>query len=81
VTGDLLAAYACRAAALAAMAGSVPLALNQQWLAFALLLWLVPSLLLVDRRARRAHARSPRQAHVQHLQTSTSTTRKDTTTA
>jgi len=70
VTGDLLAAYACRAAALAAVAGSIPLALNHRWLAFALVLWMVPSLLLVGRLARRAHAR-----------TTSTQPRKDTTPA
>ncbi len=68
MTGDLYAACACRVAALAAVAGSVPLALNQQWLAFALLLWLVPSLLIVGGLCHRAHAR-------------TTSTRKDTTRA
>lgn len=58
MTVDLYAACACRAAAIAAVAGSVPLALNQQWLAFALVLWLVPSLVLVGHFARRAHART-----------------------
>lgn len=68
MTGDLLAAYTCRAAALAAMAGCIPLAVDGRWLAFALLLWLVPSLLLVAALAKRAHAR-------------TTPTRKDTTRA
>lgn len=68
MTGDLLAAYTCRAAALAALVGSVPLALDGLYLAFTLVLWLVPSLLLVASRARRAHAR-------------TTPTRKDTTRA
>ena len=79
MTVDLLAARACRAAAVAALAGCIPLALAHNWLAVALVLWMVPSLLLVDRRARRAHARSQRQAPVHDLQT-TPPTRKDTPT-
>jgi hypothetical protein len=82
VTNDLLAAQACRAAALAAMAGCIPLALDRQWLAFALLLWMVPSLLLGDRLARRAHARSLCQGRVHDLQTTSPTPiRKDSTPA
>jgi hypothetical protein len=66
VTRDLLAAYTCRAAALAVLAGCIQLAVAHQWLTFALLLWLAPSLLLVASRAQRAHVR-------------TTPTRKDTT--
>lgn len=58
MNGDLRTSRVCRAAALAAAAGAVWLAVVHQWLAFGLLLWLVPSLLLVDGRARAAHARS-----------------------
>lgn len=56
--GDLRTSRVCRAAALAVTAGSVWLAVAHQWLAFGLLLWLVPSLLLVDGRARAAHDRA-----------------------
>lgn len=68
MTRDLLAAQACRTVALAIVAGCIPLAFAGQWLAFALLLWLVPSLLLVGGLCHRAHAR-------------TTTTRKDATRA
>lgn len=55
--GDLVTARSCCAAAAAAVAVCVLLAASQQWLAFALVLWLVPSLLLVASQARRAHNR------------------------
>lgn len=55
VTGDLLTARSCRAAAAAATAIGVLLAAGQQWLAAGLVLWLVPSLLLVGGLAHRAH--------------------------
>ncbi|WP_399559371.1 hypothetical protein [Streptomyces chartreusis] len=57
VSGDLVAAYACRAAAVVAGAGSVYLGIAQQWLIFWLVLWLVPSLLVVGGLAHRAHNR------------------------
>lgn len=57
MTVDLVTAHAARAAAVAASAGSVCLGIADQWLAAALVLWLVPSLLLVGSRAHRAHAK------------------------
>ncbi|MCL8016907.1 hypothetical protein [Streptomyces sp. AS02] len=57
MTGDLLAARSCRAAAAAAAAACVLLAAGGQWLAAALVLWLVPSLLAVGGLAHRAHTR------------------------
>lgn len=81
MTAYLRVARACILAALAITAGCALLAVNRQWLAFGLILWLVPSLLLVAALARRAHIRS-RQARVHDLQTRTSTTTwKDATTA
>lgn len=58
VTGDLLTARSCRAAAAAATAACVLLAAGRQWLAAGLVLWLVPSLLLVGGLAQRAHTRA-----------------------
>jgi hypothetical protein len=80
VNGDLLIARVCRAAALAAVAGCIPLALDGQWLAFALVLWIVPGLLIVGGLCHLAHTRALCQARVHDLQTRTSTTnpRKDT---
>lgn len=80
MTGELLAAQACRATAVAVMAGCIPLALDHHWLAFALLLCMVPGLLIVGGCCHRAHAHSLRQARVHDLQT-TPPTRKDTTPA
>lgn len=57
VTGDLYAARACRAAAVAVVVASVWLAMVHQWLASGLVLWMVPSLLLVAGQAHRAHTR------------------------
>lgn len=57
MTPDLMTAYACRIAAVSACAGGASLATAGQWLPGALLLWLVPSLLLVAHRARLAHTR------------------------
>jgi hypothetical protein len=57
VTGDLLTAQACRAAAVAAAVACVWLAAVQQWLAAGLVLWLVPSLLAVGGLAHRSHNR------------------------
>lgn len=62
MTGDLLTARACRAAA---MAGAC-LAVVHLWLAAGLVLWLVPSLLVVGGLAHRAHARQnhgPKEGH------------------
>lgn len=56
-TGDLLTAHSCRAAAVAAVAACLVLAAGRQWLASGLVLWLVPSLLLVASQARHAHTR------------------------
>lgn len=57
VSRDLVTARACRAAAVAACVAAVVLAVVHQWLAFGLVLWLVPSLLLVAGLAHRAHRR------------------------
>lgn len=57
VTGDLATAHVCRAAAGAAAVGAACLGIAHQWLAFWLVLWLMPSLLLVGGLARRAHVR------------------------
>lgn len=57
---DLMTSYACRTAAVTAFAGGASLTLAHEWMAGALLLWLVPSLLLVACRARLAHARPHR---------------------
>lgn len=57
VSGDLFTARACRTAAVAAVVASVWLAAAHHWLASGLVLWLVPSLLLVAGQARRAHTR------------------------
>ena len=59
MTVDLVTLYACRTAAVTATAGGASLTLAHEWLAGALLLWLVPSLLLIANRARLAHARTP----------------------
>ncbi|MGW0014732.1 hypothetical protein ACWDVX_33895 [Streptomyces tendae] len=59
MTFDLMTSYACRTAAVTAFAGGASLTLAHEWLAGALLLWLVPSLLLVACRARLAHTRTP----------------------
>ncbi|KPC63309.1 hypothetical protein ADL27_62810 [Streptomyces sp. NRRL F-6602] len=59
MTSDQVTVYACRAAAASAFAGGACLTLADRPLAGVLLLWLVPSLLLVAGRARRAHARTP----------------------
>lgn len=59
MTVDLMTSYACRTAAVTAFAGGASLTLGGQWLARVLLLWLVPSLLLIAYRARLAHARTP----------------------
>ncbi|MFD8488674.1 hypothetical protein [Streptomyces sp. NPDC059712] len=58
MTADLVTSYACRTAAVTATAGGASLTVGGQWLAGALLLWLVPSLLLVACRARLAHTRT-----------------------
>lgn len=55
MSGDLTTARSCRAAAFAAFAACVLLAAAGHWLASGLVLWLVPSLLLVAGQARRAH--------------------------
>jgi hypothetical protein len=68
MTVDLLAARVCGAAALAVVAGSIPLAFAEQWLTFALLLWMAPWLLFLADRCHRIHVR-------------TTSTRKDTPTA
>lgn len=57
MTPDLITAHACRAAAVSACAGGALLTTAGQWAAGVLLLWLVPSLLLVAQRARLAHVR------------------------
>lgn len=59
MTADLMTVYACRTAAVTAFAGGASLTVGGQWLAGVLLLWLVPSLLLVACRARYAHTRTP----------------------
>lgn len=59
MTADLMTVYACRTAAVTATAGGASLTLGGQWLAGVLLLWLVPSLLLVACRARLAHVQTP----------------------
>ncbi|WP_032761166.1 hypothetical protein [Streptomyces alboviridis] len=59
MTADLMTSYACRTAAVTAFAGGASFTLAHEWLAGALLLWLVPSLLLVANRARYAHTRTP----------------------
>lgn len=81
MTGDLLIAWACRVAALAVVAGSVLLARADQWLVFALVLLLATALLIIGGRFHLGHTRSRRQGRVHDLQTRTSPTRKDTTTA
>ena len=58
MTVDLMTSYACRTAAVTATAGGASFTLAHEWLAGALLLWLVPSLLLVANRARLAHVRT-----------------------
>jgi hypothetical protein len=57
MTPDLMTAYACRIAAVSACAGGASLTLAHEWVVGVLLLWLVPSLLLVAQRARLAHVR------------------------
>ncbi|MEV5703130.1 hypothetical protein AB0L55_37320 [Streptomyces anthocyanicus] len=59
MTVDLMTLYACRTAAVTATAGGASFTLAHEWLAGALLLWLVPSLLLIANRARLAHIRTP----------------------
>lgn len=59
MTVDLMTSYACRTAVVTATAGGVSLATAGQWLAGVLLLWLVPSLLLIACRARLVHTRTP----------------------
>ena len=54
---DLRTARSCRVAAVAAAVAGVLLAVVHEWLAAFLVLWLVPSLLVVAGRAHRAHAR------------------------
>jgi len=55
--GGLFAARAFRAAAVTAAAIGGDLVAVHQWLAAALVLWLVPSLLVVGGLAHRAHTR------------------------
>lgn len=62
MTGDLLVSRACPVAAAAAAAGCIWLAAVEQWLAFGLVLWLVPLLLVVGGLAHRAHNRQKRAA-------------------
>lgn len=59
MTTDLVTSYACRMAAATAFAGGASLTVGGQWLAGMLLLWLVPSLLLIACRAHLAHTRTP----------------------
>ena len=58
MNGDLTTARSCRAAAVAAFAACVLLAAAGHWLASGLVVWLVPSLLLVAGQARRAARRT-----------------------
>lgn len=58
MTFDLLAARVCGTVALAAGAGSIPLAFAERWLAFALLLWMAPVLLFLAERGHRIHVRT-----------------------
>lgn len=55
VTGDLLVSRSCPVAAAVAVVACV-------WLAFGLVLWLVPLLLVVGGLAHRAHNRQKRAA-------------------
>lgn len=64
MTADLMTVYACRTAAVTAAAGGASLTVGGQWLAGVLLLWLVPSLLLVACRARLAHTRTPHTGRI-----------------
>ena len=57
VSRDLLTFYVCCAAALAATGAGVWLATGGHWLAAVLVLWLVPSLLLVGVLAHRVHTK------------------------
>lgn len=57
LSGDLWVAFGCLAAGIAVTAGGVSLAMAHQVLAAGLVLWLVPGLLLVGARARRAHTK------------------------
>ncbi|MFJ6069106.1 hypothetical protein ACIQHU_39455 [Streptomyces tendae] len=57
MTLDLVTVYACRIAAVSAFAGGASLTLAHKWVVGVLLLWLVPSLLLIAHRARLAHTR------------------------
>ncbi|MBZ6211692.1 hypothetical protein KVH31_34925 [Streptomyces olivaceus] len=59
MTSDQVTVYACRAAAASAFAGGACLTIAGRPLVGVLLLWLVPGLLLVAGRARRAHTRTP----------------------
>ncbi|RSN50531.1 hypothetical protein DMH12_24935 [Streptomyces sp. WAC 04229] len=57
MTVDLVTVYACRTAAASAFAGGASLTIAHEWIPGVLLLWLVPSLLLVAQLARHAPAR------------------------
>lgn len=57
MTGDLMTAHACRAVAVAAAVAGALLMVVHEWLSAGLVLWLVPSLLLVAGLAHRAHTR------------------------
>ncbi|WP_329474301.1 hypothetical protein OIE75_41035 (plasmid) [Streptomyces sp. NBC_01723] len=60
MTSDQVTVYACWTAAASAFAGGASLTIAGQPLAGVLLLWLVPSLLLVAHLARLAPARTGR---------------------
>lgn len=55
MTGDQMTACSLRAVAVAAAVAAALLMVVHEWLAAGLVLWLVPSLLLVGGQARRAH--------------------------
>ncbi|MEV5915769.1 hypothetical protein AB0M00_43665 [Streptomyces chartreusis] len=57
-TVDRLVSRSCPIAAFAAVVACVWLAFVEEWLAFGLVLWLVPLLLVVGGLAHRAHART-----------------------
>ncbi|MFD5848350.1 hypothetical protein [Streptomyces chartreusis] len=57
MTGDLLVSRSCPVAAAVAVVVCVWLAVVEQWLAFGLVLWSVPLLLVVGGLAHRAHSR------------------------